>query len=443
MHLVSYNNIYNYLSEHFGHDQDLDRDLDQNQDRGNLEEIQNLDLDMDNLSDFAEDGDWYLDSSSDYEMEDAEYIGDIDSCGKYIEFIAPGILYFAIGVVISIMATEDYLGGSAVFGILGIVACRLVKEEEDYLVGGIFFTLGVIINILVSVEDYSEGFSKHMANTLSEEACIYIELYVGTIFLVLWFLRGSERTQIGLYPDIRHRGTWETITCYCIISFWLTGVIWAFYWAHIMLRIFMGRIDQPKFRYIDISNAVVATLWLEIFVWAIKTKIETSNYWYIIEEIWRTVDNKYLILYRLVIHILYIYVRSKYNPSDGGKFHEHLNGMRDIDCAVTAILSTMLLSRMVIHKIIRIREKRNMENICAKIMAQIVYQKDSNNEDKCAICMDEFRDKEIISKLECTHCYHKQCIYLWFEKVMDCPCCKREFQVSHNRGDNTYLDRDL
>ena len=43
--------------------------------------------------------------------------------------------------------------------------------------------------------------------------------------------------------------------------------------------------------------------------------------------------------------------------------------------------------------------------------------------ERCAICLDDFRDLQTVSELECTHIYHPHCIKAWFLKKRICPVC--------------------
>jgi len=43
----------------------------------------------------------------------------------------------------------------------------------------------------------------------------------------------------------------------------------------------------------------------------------------------------------------------------------------------------------------------------------------------CSICMNDFENGELISRLECNHEYHEKCIGLWIYKKSQCPLCKK------------------
>ncbi len=51
----------------------------------------------------------------------------------------------------------------------------------------------------------------------------------------------------------------------------------------------------------------------------------------------------------------------------------------------------------------------------------------------CPICMDHDKFAKSWVKLKCSHCFHRDCIDLWFEKKQTCPICVR----------NVYIDIDI
>ena len=43
----------------------------------------------------------------------------------------------------------------------------------------------------------------------------------------------------------------------------------------------------------------------------------------------------------------------------------------------------------------------------------------------CSICLEEYDNDNIISKLNCNHIFHKECIKEWFQKNNNCPNCRK------------------
>lgn len=45
----------------------------------------------------------------------------------------------------------------------------------------------------------------------------------------------------------------------------------------------------------------------------------------------------------------------------------------------------------------------------------------------CAICMEGFKEDELIKQLPCKHIYHRCCIREWTKKSNECPLCRNDF----------------
>ena len=49
---------------------------------------------------------------------------------------------------------------------------------------------------------------------------------------------------------------------------------------------------------------------------------------------------------------------------------------------------------------------------------------DNENIDTCSICLYGYKVDEKVVKLNCSHIYHKECIFDWFKKSRNCPLCR-------------------
>ncbi|MFC1843148.1 RING finger domain-containing protein, partial [Candidatus Dependentiae bacterium] len=47
---------------------------------------------------------------------------------------------------------------------------------------------------------------------------------------------------------------------------------------------------------------------------------------------------------------------------------------------------------------------------------------------KCLICLDEFKNTELVSVATCKHAYHLRCILEWFDHKRSCPLCNRKLE---------------
>lgn len=69
-------------------------------------------------------------------------------------------------------------------------------------------------------------------------------------------------------------------------------------------------------------------------------------------------------------------------------------------------------------------------------------KKVSLKNDTCAICLDDFQNKEEISICRCGHAYHHKCIMKWMEIKETCPICQRNCRhqnENNNGGERTPL----
>ena len=56
---------------------------------------------------------------------------------------------------------------------------------------------------------------------------------------------------------------------------------------------------------------------------------------------------------------------------------------------------------------------------------QIYYEKDKFENFQCSICIDEFKDSELLKQLKCGHIFHKECLSQWLLNMNNCPFCNK------------------
>jgi hypothetical protein len=56
-----------------------------------------------------------------------------------------------------------------------------------------------------------------------------------------------------------------------------------------------------------------------------------------------------------------------------------------------------------------------------KLPKKLAIQSDCNN--SCVICMDNYKLDQIICELPCKHIYHSECIIQWMKCKNTCPLC--------------------
>lgn len=57
---------------------------------------------------------------------------------------------------------------------------------------------------------------------------------------------------------------------------------------------------------------------------------------------------------------------------------------------------------------------------------EFVYNSNYNDEDKCAICLMEYLDGDVVKNLPCNHLFHKVCASSWLTRNGCCPLCKSD-----------------
>lgn len=94
--------------------------------------------------------------------------------------------------------------------------------------------------------------------------------------------------------------------------------------------------------------------------------------------------------------------------------------------AVLHTLAIILVSYLFIT-LLRERLKQYKKNKTLPISKYIV----NDTTDTCSICLDDFKQDEIIRTTPCKHVYHKECLDKWTlnKKETKCPNCNQELHV--------------
>eukprot|EP01029_Cantina_marsupialis_P000154 TRINITY_DN10149_c0_g1_i1.p1 TRINITY_DN10149_c0_g1~~TRINITY_DN10149_c0_g1_i1.p1 ORF type:complete len:536 (-),score=118.49 TRINITY_DN10149_c0_g1_i1:341-1948(-) len=58
-------------------------------------------------------------------------------------------------------------------------------------------------------------------------------------------------------------------------------------------------------------------------------------------------------------------------------------------------------------------------------LPKIKHNGETNNQDSCVICLEVYKEEELLTQLPCNHNFHTKCIGEWLEEHMECPMCKR------------------
>ena len=57
---------------------------------------------------------------------------------------------------------------------------------------------------------------------------------------------------------------------------------------------------------------------------------------------------------------------------------------------------------------------------------------DVDNNDKCPICLSEWKIGDEVGKLACGHEFELDCLSKWLNEKRNCPLCREAFKISDN-----------
>ena len=70
------------------------------------------------------------------------------------------------------------------------------------------------------------------------------------------------------------------------------------------------------------------------------------------------------------------------------------------------------------------KENNEIKDKVMKI-PQIYYEKNKYENSQCSICIDEFKESELLKQLKCGHVFHKECLSQWLLNMNNCPFCNK------------------
>lgn len=54
--------------------------------------------------------------------------------------------------------------------------------------------------------------------------------------------------------------------------------------------------------------------------------------------------------------------------------------------------------------------------------------------DACAICLEDFKVKDVLAICPCEHAFHKKCLVKWLKLRKTCPMCMTQITVSYHQS---------
>jgi len=80
--------------------------------------------------------------------------------------------------------------------------------------------------------------------------------------------------------------------------------------------------------------------------------------------------------------------------------------------------------------------KDNINEIPTVELTQELLDKNPN----CSVCWEEFKLEEKVLKLDCNHCFHKDCLVPWLELHGTCPVCRKVLIQDKGSGEEHSSD---
>lgn len=72
------------------------------------------------------------------------------------------------------------------------------------------------------------------------------------------------------------------------------------------------------------------------------------------------------------------------------------------------------------------RDENNKIKNKIQIIPQIYYKRNQYENTSCSICIDEFKDNELLKQLKCGHIFHQECLSQWLINMDICPYCNKK-----------------
>jgi hypothetical protein len=80
-----------------------------------------------------------------------------------------------------------------------------------------------------------------------------------------------------------------------------------------------------------------------------------------------------------------------------------------------------------LHRTLLQRTVQQLETIHYSSQMQLSEQIQENN---CIICMEDYKENDLLSKLSCHHIFHQHCLLEWLQRKNRCPLCSIEIPLA-------------
>ena len=120
-----------------------------------------------------------------------------------------------------------------------------------------------------------------------------------------------------------------------------------------------------------------------------------------------------------------------YYNGDNTYYNGSGNNTDELNTRFLEFMFFILGSTSIVILLSKICPRENTSNVMDENLIEeevmpnlITIQFDEVIEKECIVCLEEFKETEKISKLDCNHSYHDDCIQEWFQKDRSCPLCR-------------------
>ena len=97
-------------------------------------------------------------------------------------------------------------------------------------------------------------------------------------------------------------------------------------------------------------------------------------------------------------------------------------------CSIYGLCYVVNKIKSISDNAVNLRENINIDSLNTLIVC------DELPENNCSICLEEFKNEDMIKKLNCNHIFHKDCLGTWINNNTNknnktCPLCRRVLTV--------------
>ena len=127
------------------------------------------------------------------------------------------------------------------------------------------------------------------------------------------------------------------------------------------------------------------------------------------------------------------------NNHINNRFNININNNIDDDSKIEQDIIEQLYpdpDKMTYEQLLELEEKvgnvsKGLTKAQIRKIPRFIYQKNKykNIDNKCVVCQYEFKNGENITKLNCGHVFHTDCVDTWLSKNKVCPMCHKEITV--------------